>query len=87
MKLSRLMESAIKEIDTFGKFEQPNAILVPMTIPHWRPVGKFAPSIRDDTMQALQRRGLVEITGRFAQITEIGKEKSKELKNVNRETD
>ena len=75
MKLSRLMESAIKNINSFGKYERQNPTAESMTVPNWHPVGKFAPTIRDDTMQALQRRGLVEITGRFAEITESGKEK------------
>lgn len=30
-------------------------------------------------MQALERRGLVEIDGRFAQLTEDGKEKAEEI--------
>jgi Mn-dependent DtxR family transcriptional regulator len=33
-------------------------------------------------MQALKRRGFVEIDGRFAQITETGKRKAKELKKI-----
>lgn len=78
--LSRLMETAIREINAYGTFEQPNVILSPMNPSHWRPVGKYAPTIRDTTMQALKRRGFVEIDGRFARLTDAGKEKANELK-------
>ncbi|MDR2944060.1 MAG: hypothetical protein LBU81_03120 [Methanosarcinales archaeon] len=76
------METSIKDFDTFGKFERPSCYLIPLTCSSWNPVDKFAPHIRDSTMQALKRRGFVEIDGRFAQITETGKRKAKELKKI-----
>lgn len=79
INLSRLMEVALGEIFYFGIYEQPNIIIVPMSISHWRPIGKFAPSIRNDTMMSLNRRGLVDINGRFAKLTDSGIEKAKEL--------
>lgn len=66
MKLSKNMELALLNMKQYGDYQS----VTREWTKRWKPRGHVAPNIRDVTMCALERRGLVKIDGRTATLTE-----------------